>query len=45
MYLVPEGRKIRGRPQKNWIEIFKNDFRVLDISRERAEELAIDRVE
>jgi len=42
---VPEGRKRRERPQKNWTEIIKNDFRGLEISWERAEELAINRAE
>ena len=42
---VPEGRKRRGRPRKIWTETVKNDLRGLEISWERAEELATDRVE
>ena len=45
LHWLPEGRKRRGRPQKNWTETVKNDFRGLEISLERAEELAMDRVE
>src|SRR6218665_960495 len=45
LHWVPEGIKRRGRPRKNWTETVKNDLRGLEISWERAEELAMDRVE
>src|SRR6218665_3655619 len=41
----PEGRKRKERPRKNWTETVKDDLRGLEISWERAEELAMDRVE
>ena len=44
LHWVPEGRKRKGRPRKNWTETVKSDFRGLEISWERAEELAMDRV-
>jgi len=43
--LIPEGRKRRGRPRKNWTETFKNDLRDLEIYWERAEEVPMDRAE
>jgi len=43
LHWVPKRR--RRRPQKNWTETVKNDFRGLEISWERAEELVMDRVE
>ena len=42
---IPEGRKRKGRPRKNWAETVKSDLRGLEISWERAEERAMDRVE
>src|SRR6218665_2079456 len=45
LHWVPEGRKRRGRLRKNWTETVKNDLRGLEISWERAEALAMDRVE
>ena len=44
LHWVPEGRKRRERPRKNWTETVKNDLRGLEISWERAEEQAMDRV-
>src|SRR6218665_3943126 len=45
LHWFPEGRKRRGRPRKNYTDTVKNDLRGLEISLERAEELAMDRVE
>src|SRR6218665_1780371 len=45
LHWFPEGRKRRGRPQKNWTDTVKNDLRGLEISWERTKELAMDRVE
>src|SRR6218665_886900 len=45
LHWFPEGRKRRERPRKNWADTVKNDLRGLEISWERAEELAMDRVE
>jgi len=45
LHWVPEGRKRRGRLRKNWAETVKNDLRCLEISWERVEEQAMDRVE
>jgi len=45
LHWFPEGRKRRGRPRKNWTDTVKNDLRGLEISWERARELAMDRVE
>jgi len=45
LHWFPEGRKRRGEPRKNWTDTVKNDLRGLEISWERAEELAMDRVE
>ena len=42
---IPEGRKRRGIPRNNWTESVKSDLRDLEISWERAEELAMDGVE
>jgi len=42
---VPEGRKRRGRPRKNWTGTVKSYLGGLEISWERADELALDRVE
>jgi len=45
LYWVPERRKRNVRPRKNWTETVKSDLKGLEISWERAEELAMDRVE
>jgi len=45
LHWVPEVRKRRRIPWKNWTETVKNNLRCLEISWERAEELAMDRVE
>jgi len=45
LHWVHEGRKRRGRLWKNWTETVKYDLRGLEISGERAEELAIYRDE
>ena len=45
LHWVAEGIKRRGRLWKNWTETVKNDLRDLEISWERVEELAMDRVE
>ena len=45
LHWVPEGRKRKGRPRKDWTETVKSDLRGLEISWESAEELAMDRVE
>ena len=45
LHWVPEGRKRKGRPRNSWTESVKSDLKGLEISWERAEELAMDRVE
>src|SRR6218665_3536105 len=45
LHWVPERRKRRGRPWKNWTETATSDLRGLEMSWERAEELAMDRDE
>jgi len=45
LHWIPEGRKRRGRPRKNWTRRVMNDLRSLEISWERVEELAMDRAE
>ena len=45
LHWVPEGRKRKGKPRKNWTETVKSDLRGLEISWERAEELELDRIE
>ena len=44
LHWVPERRKRTGRQLKNWTETVKNDLRGLEISWERADGLAMDRV-
>jgi len=43
LHWVPEGRKRRGRLQKNWTETVKSNLECLEISWKRADELAMDR--
>jgi len=41
LHWVSEGRKKRGKSRKNWTETVNNDFRGLEISWEKAEELGL----
>jgi len=45
LHWVPEAKKRRGRPRKNWTETVMNDLIGLEITWERVEELAMNRVE
>ena len=44
LHWVPEGKKRRARPRKNWTETVKNDLRGLEISWERVKELAMEKM-